>query len=103
MLSTAGASQQGDSAMYTIFIPMLLIMVLLMFFSGRANKKKQKEYDNMLQALAKGDEVILSSGIHGKIDSVKESTFIVKIDDSTKIEVSKWAVHSLKGNENNTK
>jgi len=49
----------------------------------------------MLAALKKGDRVVTIGGIHGVIQSVKESTVIVKVDESTKLEFNRSAIASV--------
>jgi preprotein translocase subunit YajC len=49
----------------------------------------------MLSALKKGDKIVTIGGIHGVIQSVKEGTVVVKVDDSTKIEFSRSAIASV--------
>ena len=56
----------------------------------------------MIAALKNGDKVITGSGIYGVIAGVKEKTFILKISDQVKIEVSKSAVSGLQGPDDTT-
>ena len=50
----------------------------------------------MLGELKKNDEVITTGGVHGTIVNVKENTFMVRVDDNVKLEISKTAVTGLK-------
>ena len=58
-------------------------------------RKKQKEQQKMLSALAAGDEVLLTGGIYGEITSVRPDRLIVRIGDTTKVEVEKGFIHSV--------
>jgi preprotein translocase subunit YajC len=49
----------------------------------------------MLSELKKGDRVVTIGGVHGVIQSVRESSVIVKVDESTKIEFSRSAIASV--------
>ena len=49
----------------------------------------------MLAALKKGDKIVTIGGIHGTIQSVKEHSVIVKIDENTKVEFSRSAISSI--------
>ncbi|MDA8426439.1 MAG: preprotein translocase subunit YajC, partial [Treponema sp.] len=62
---------------------------------------KQKAAKAMVAAMKKGDKVVTIGGIHGVIASVKETTVIIKVDDTTKLEFSKSAVQAVtaKGSE----
>jgi preprotein translocase subunit YajC len=49
----------------------------------------------MLDTLKKGDKVVTIGGIHGVIQSVKEGSVILKIDDTTKVEFSRSAISTV--------
>lgn len=88
-----GAPQGGDGgSMLGLLMPFILIFVIMYFFMIRPQVKKQKQHQQMLQALQKNDKIMTSGGIHGKIVGVKEKTFLVQIADNTKVEISKSAV-----------
>ena len=77
------------------FLPIIAIIAIFYFLMIRPQSKKQKETQKMLGALKKGDKVVTIGGIHGTIQTVRESTIILKVDDSTKIEFSRSAVSSI--------
>ena len=52
----------------------------------------------MLSALRKGDRVVTIGGMHGVIQSVKENTVIVKVDDNVKLEFNKGAISNVTTN-----
>ncbi len=58
-------------------------------------RKKQKEHQKMVSALATGDEVLLAGGIFGEITSVRSDRLIVRIGDNTKVEVDKGFIHAV--------
>ena len=68
-LLQAGASTTSNFAMSVM--PFVLIIIIFYFFIIRPQNKKQKETEQMLKALKKGDKVITIGGIHGVISSVK--------------------------------
>jgi len=77
------------------FLPLVAIVAIFYFLILRPQNKKQKETQKMLAALKKGDRVVTVGGIHGVIQTVKESTVIVKVDESTKLEFSRSAISSV--------
>ncbi|MFQ3546836.1 MAG: preprotein translocase subunit YajC [Termitinemataceae bacterium] len=90
------ASGAGTTAsLISTFVPFGLVILIFYFLIIRPQNKKQKETEKMLAALKKGDKVVTIGGIHGVIQSVKESTVVVKVDDSTKIEFSRSAIASV--------
>jgi preprotein translocase subunit YajC len=62
----------------------------------RPQKKKEAEHQKMLGNLAKNDEVVTSSGIHGTIINVKEKSVILRVDENVKIEIEKNCVAYIK-------
>jgi len=93
-----GAPPAGDggsgSAIFS-FLPLIAIVAIFYFLILRPQNRKQKETQKMLSALKKGDRVVTIGGIHGIIQSVKENTVIVKVDESTKLELNRSAVSSV--------
>ena len=77
------------------FLPFVAIIAIFYFLIIRPQNKKQKETQKMLSALKKGDRIVTIGGIHGMIQSVKEQSVIVKVDDSVKIEFSRSAISSV--------
>jgi preprotein translocase subunit YajC len=93
------AQQAGASDMLIQFAPIIIIGVIFYLLIFMPMRKRQKKLDMMIGALKNGDKVITSSGIYGTIAGVKDKTFILKISDQVKIEVSKNAVTGLQGPE----
>ena len=91
-LQTAASSSQ--SFLMSV-LPFVLIIGIFYFFIIRPQNKKQKETENMLASLQKGDKVVTIGGIHGVISSVKEKTVIVKVDDNTKLEFTRSAIANV--------
>jgi preprotein translocase subunit YajC len=69
-----------------------VIIVVFYFMLIRPQQKRQKEMQNMLGNLKKGDRVITSSGIHGKILDVADKTFKLEIADNIQVTIEKAAV-----------
>ena len=74
------------------FLPMLLIIVVFYFFMIRPQMKKAKDHKKFVQELKKGDKVITTSGIHGKIVDLNETTFLIEVESGTKIRFEKSSV-----------
>ncbi|WP_246171184.1 preprotein translocase subunit YajC [Pandoraea eparura] len=77
------------------FLPLVLMFVVLYFIMIRPQMKRQKETRNMLAALAKGDEVVTSGGLAGRITKVGETFLTVEIAENVEINVQKGAVTTL--------
>ncbi len=74
------------------FMPIILIMIVFMFFMSRSQKKQQQKRQEMLDSIVKGTEVMLASGMYGKVDSVLADAFIVEIAPNVKIKVAKAGI-----------
>jgi preprotein translocase subunit YajC len=70
-------------------------LIIFYFIGIRPQARRQKEQQQLISALKTGDRVVTSSGIHGLIANVKESTVIVKVADNVKIEMEKSAIASV--------
>jgi len=79
-----------------MFIPIIFIYIIFYFILIRPQRKEQKQHKAMLANLKKNDEVITTGGIHGTIVNIKENTFMLRVDDNARIEVSKSAIATLK-------
>jgi preprotein translocase subunit YajC len=85
-----GAPPQPD--LLQTLLPFLFMGVIFYFLLIRPQQKRQKQHQQLMANLKTGDRVVTSSGIHGLIANVKESTFLLKVADNVKIEVDKSAV-----------
>ncbi|MDR3115101.1 MAG: preprotein translocase subunit YajC [Treponema sp.] len=88
----AAAAGAGPGSFISTLVPFAMIIAIFYFLIIRPQNKKQKETQQMLSTLKKGDKITTIGGIHGVIQSVKEHSVIVKVDDDTKIEFSRSAI-----------
>ena len=78
------------------FIPLILIFVIFYFFLIRPQQKKIKDHKAMVASLKRGDEVITSGGILGRIEKVYEDDKVdISISDSITVKVIKSTIQSL--------
>ncbi|TWR27223.1 preprotein translocase subunit YajC [Mucilaginibacter achroorhodeus] len=69
-----------------------LIAVVFYFFMIRPQVKKQKDQKKYTEELKKGDRVITTAGIHGRIYEVAETTFVVEVENGARIRFDKSAI-----------
>lgn len=81
------------------FLLPLIIVVIFYFLVILPTRKRQKKIDEMIANLKTGDKVITTGGVYGTIDRIKETTFMLKVAEQVKIEVSKNAVTALQSPE----
>jgi len=73
-------------------LPLVLMFVVLYFVMIRPQMKRQKEAKAMIDALAKGDEVVTTGGMLGKISKIGETFLTVEIATGVEIQVQRGAV-----------
>jgi preprotein translocase subunit YajC len=74
------------------FLPIILMFAVLYFLMIRPQQKKAKEHKALLEALAKGDEVVTNSGIAGRITKVGDEFVTVEVAENVQIQMQKGAV-----------
>jgi preprotein translocase subunit YajC len=79
----------------SMFAEMALIFGAFYFLLIAPQKKKQKEHDKLVSALQSGDDIVTTGGIFGTITNVKDDRFVVRVSDSTKIEIGKAFVQTV--------
>ena len=89
----AAAAQQEGSLLG--MLPLLLIMVLFYFMLIRPQTKRAKEHKNMVEALAKGDEIVTNGGLLGRVNEVGDSFLNVEIANGVEVKIQKQSVATL--------
>lgn len=87
----AAASGGTESTLFSI-LPLVLMFVVLYFIMIRPQMKKQKEHKAMIEALAKGDEVVIAGGMLGRIAKLGDSYLTVEIANGVEVQVQRPAV-----------
>ncbi len=91
MTSTVILQAAGGSMLSTL-VPMVLIMVVFYFFMIRPQVKKAKDHKKLVADLKKGDKIVTTAGIHGRIVDMNELTFLIEVEGGTKIRFDKSAI-----------
>jgi preprotein translocase subunit YajC len=92
---TAGAADPGLMGSLGTFAPIIIMFVVMYFIMIRPQQKRQKELKTMMEALAKGDEVITIGGVLGRVSKVSDAYVTVEVAAGTEIVVQKSAVTTL--------
>lgn len=88
----AAAGSDSPLGMLGSFLPLVLMFVVLYFIMIRPQMKRQKEHKAMIDALAKGDEVVVGGGVLGKVSKVGDSYLHVEVASGVEIQVQRTAV-----------
>lgn len=74
------------------FLPLILVFVVFYFFMIRPQMKKQKEMTNYRSSLKKGDKVVTTGGIYGRIYEVKDNFVMMDVGGDVRLKVDKNAL-----------
>lgn len=72
--------------------PMLLIIVVMWFFMIRPQMKRQKELKAFRDSLKKGDKIVTTGGIYGKVVEINDFSILMEVEGGVKLKVDKSAV-----------
>jgi preprotein translocase subunit YajC len=86
----AGAAGQSNPLL--TFLPLSLVVVVFYFFLIRPQMKKQKEMNNYRSTLKKGDKVVTTGGIYGRIYEVKDNFVTIDVGGDVRLKVDKSAL-----------
>jgi preprotein translocase subunit YajC len=85
-------AQETPKGSIMTFLPLILIMVVFYFFMIRPQMKKQKELTKFRSELKKGDKVVTTGGIYGKITEIKENIIQLEVAPDLRLKVDKSVV-----------
>ena len=86
------ASPDGQGSNMTSIVFLVAIFVVFWFFMIRPQVKKQKEQAKFKEAIGKGDKIVTIGGVHGKIQEVQDTTFIIEVEGGNRLKIEKTAV-----------
>ncbi len=91
---TAPAAAAGSDLQSTLMsmLPLVLMFVVLYFVMIRPQMKKQKEAKAMIDAIAKGDEVVTVGGMLGKVTKINENSLSVEVANGVEVQIQRNAV-----------
>lgn len=86
-----GSQESGGSPVIT-FLPFILIFILFYFLILRPQRKQRGERENLLSGLKRGDRIITSGGIYGRIINIDDDLVTLEIAKGINIQVSKPSI-----------
>jgi preprotein translocase subunit YajC len=91
---TAPAAAAGGDMQSTLMsmLPLVLMFVVLYFVMIRPQMKKQKEAKAMIDALAKGDEVVTVGGMLGKVTKLNDNSLSLEVANGVEVQIQRNAV-----------
>ena len=76
-------------------MPLMLIFLVFYFLIIRPQRKRQKEHTDLVSALGKGDEVVMTSGMLGKITKIEGDYVVLEVNNNLDLKFQKVAVHAV--------
>ncbi len=89
---TAPAASGGAESSLMSLLPLVLMFVVLYFIMIRPQMKRQKEHKALIEALAKGDEIVTAGGMIGKVSKLGDSYLHVEVANGVEVQVQRTAV-----------
>lgn len=90
----AGQPPAGGGELFQIAF-LVGLFVLFYFIAIRPQRKRQKEHAEMVASLSKGDEVVTSSGILGRIKSLDDNYMVLTVADNVDLKFQRIHVHAV--------
>lgn len=88
----APAAAQDTGSQLMSLLPMVLMFVVLYFVMIRPQMKKQKEHKAMIDALAKGDEIVSAGGLLGKVSKLGDTYVHLEVASGVEVQIQRSAV-----------
>lgn len=92
---TAAATPTETQAAMMNYLPFILIFLVFYLLVIRPQHKKLAEQDKMIKALQRGDRVVTSGGIHGKIAKIEDAMLMLEVADGVQIKIERDCVSGL--------
>jgi preprotein translocase subunit YajC len=86
---------QGPPQMFSTILPFVLIGAIFYFILIRPEQRKRKEHDALIAGLKKNDQVVMTSGIHGRVTAVGDKVLQVEIAPKVQVQVDASAVATV--------
>ena len=87
-----GGAPEGGVAGFASFIPLVLMFVIFYFLLIRPQQKRSKEHRALIANLKKGDRIVTTGGLHGRVTGLDETTLTVEIADKVRVKISRGNV-----------
>jgi len=83
---------EGGFGGFEIIIFLVLIFGVFYFLMIRPQRKRQKQHEEMVQELQRGDKVVTAGGIYGVLESLSEDSVVLKIESGATIRIARDSV-----------
>ena len=94
-ISSAWAQEAAPGGGFQLLIMVGIFFLIMYFLLIRPQQKRTKEHNALISALSKGDEVVTSGGILGRVANVSDSFIDIEVQSGTTIKVQKQSIQSM--------
>jgi preprotein translocase subunit YajC len=95
---TTATGESNSSSLYMILF-MVVLFAIFYFLIIRPQSKRQKEHQNLLSNLQVGDRIITIGGIYGRIESIREDSYVIKVESGELLRMAKSAIAGKQADE----
>jgi preprotein translocase subunit YajC len=91
-LGNFGGSSGGQGGSMMTFLPLILLFAVFYFLLIRPQQKRAKQHKTFMESLKKGDTVVTSGGLYGKITGITDETITLEIAEKVRVRVTKSSI-----------
>ncbi|WP_022834501.1 preprotein translocase subunit YajC [Salisaeta longa] len=100
ILLTGAPSGNSTSSLLGLALPFILILGIFYLLIYRPQKKREREHQELIDNLERGDQIVTIGGIHGTIREIDDDSVLAQVDSKgVKLRIDKQAIASVGGNE----
>lgn len=99
-----GAEGAAQGGLMGMFFPLIIFVLIFYFFIIRPQRKRDKQHNNMIAGITRGDQIVTIGGFLGTVREVRDDTFQIEIAEGVRVRILKSAVQTKRAaasNENN--
>ena len=94
----ADTGEEGGTSTVYMIVFLVLIFAMFYFLMIRPQRKRQKQHEQLMEELQRGDKVVTAGGIYGVVESVSEDSVVLKVESGTTIRVARSSVSGKRAN-----
>lgn len=91
----AKAAAPGGAGIFVQFLPFVIIFGLFWLLILRPQRKREKEHQDLLNTLKKGDKIVTNSGFFGEVYSINQQTAVIELAPKVKITIQRSAIAGI--------
>ena len=97
---TAGSGAEGaaQGGLMGMFFPLIIFVLIFYFFIIRPQRKRDKQHNNMIAGINRGDQIVTIGGFLGTVREVRDDTFQIEIAEGVRVRILKSAVQTKRAN-----